>query len=246
MPHPELAQTWSLAVEMHFYLLWSAAVTVVVALVPRRAQAVLAGLALAIVLGVLVTRAQRSLDGQHALLLYPNTPNRLDAPLVGSLAGLAYASGRLAGVLSRLRGHAPAVMAVVGIAGILGVAVSVDPIDPWLYQGGFTGIAVVGALAVLGVAALGPGRLSRMLTWRPLVGLGLVSYSLFLWHMPVFTILQREAPGWSGVERTAVALAATAALTAASYTLVERPSQRLRTRERYHPRHLAPAAAARR
>jgi peptidoglycan/LPS O-acetylase OafA/YrhL len=96
----------------------------------------------------------------------------------------------------------------------------------------------------VGAAALRPGPLAGVLTWRPLVGLGLVSYSLFLWHMPVFTILGRDAQHWPELQRVAVALPVTAVLTAASYVLVERPTQRLRNRTRYAPRHLASTTTA--
>jgi len=46
--------------------------------------------------------------------------------------------------------------------------------------------------------------------------------------MPVFVVLQREAPDWPIPLRAVVALAITAALTAASYRWVERPVMHLR------------------
>ena len=46
--------------------------------------------------------------------------------------------------------------------------------------------ALASFLVVAGcVLAPGPGRLVRVLEWRPLAVLGLASYSLYLWHVPI-------------------------------------------------------------
>lgn len=225
-PHPELAQTWSLAVEMHFYLLWSVAVAVIAAVfASRRTRPLMVAFAVAAVTIVGITRAMRSLDGQFPLELFSNTPNRIDGPFVGCLGGIAYASGRLDS-LTRRWGAALAGAGLVGIAVFAAVG---DPFSDWFYRGGFTLVAVVGTLAVVGAAQLGgEGRLAQGLEWPPLRGLGRVSYSLFLWHMPVFVVLQREAPHWPIPLRALVALAITATLTAASYHWVEKPVLRAR------------------
>jgi len=224
-PGPEVAQTWSLAVEMHFYLLWSAVVAAIAVLASRWARQLMLAFAVAAVVVVMVTRAMRSLDGQFAVVLFPNTPNRLDGPFVGCIGALAYASGWLDGLARRWT----VALTLVGLGGIAVLVATGNPTSDWFYLGGFTLAALLGTLVVVGGAQLrGEGRVARGLEWRPLRGLGLVSYSLFLWHMPVFVVLQREAPDWPIPLRAVVALAITAALTAASYRWVERPVMHLR------------------
>jgi peptidoglycan/LPS O-acetylase OafA/YrhL len=195
--HPELAQTWSLAVEMH------------------------AGGA---VLFVAVTRGLRLAGGQHPLVLFADTPNRIDGPFVGCLGGVAYASGWLAGLPRRWTTG----LTVAALAALAAVVATSDAFSDWFYLGGFTLAAALGTVVVVGAARLGEGAVVSALRWGPLPALGRASYSLFLWHMPVFVVLDREAPTWPVPLRAAVALAITAALAAASYHWVEVPVLRLR------------------
>jgi peptidoglycan/LPS O-acetylase OafA/YrhL len=82
------------------------------------------------------------------------------------------------------------------------------------------------ALGLLAPAVLGSGGpVRRMLAWRPLAWVGLVSYGVYLWHLDVL----RELHG-SGLPLALVAafgLALSLALGAASWYGVERYAQRL-------------------
>nr|BFF19027.1 hypothetical protein GCM10025730_25480 [Promicromonospora thailandica] len=98
---------------------------------------------------------------------------------------------------------------------------------PWLFQGGLfahsLGAALlVAAVAVHGVRAPG-GLVVRGLAARPLRALGLVSYSLYLWHWPVYLLLTEDRLGLSGWPRTAVLVTVSVALAALSTYLVENP-----------------------
>jgi peptidoglycan/LPS O-acetylase OafA/YrhL len=74
-----------------------------------------------------------------------------------------------------------------------------------------------------------------LLSWRPVVGLGRISYSVYVWHLAVIIvpfqlcrIESMEARGWSELPMLAATLAAIGALSWASYHTLERPFQRLR------------------
>jgi hypothetical protein len=70
-----------------------------------------------------------------------------------------------------------------------------------------------------------------LLSWRPWVALGKRSYSLYLWHWPVF-VLARWTTGLDDWPDILVAISIVALLTAASYRWVEQPlrqSARLRS-----------------
>ena len=65
--------------------------------------------------------------------------------------------------------------------------------------------------------------LSRLLSWRPLVYLGLISYALYLWHLPVYKLLYRQLDGWPWGLVAAIAVTLSLALASLSYRFVERP-----------------------
>jgi peptidoglycan/LPS O-acetylase OafA/YrhL len=74
-----------------------------------------------------------------------------------------------------------------------------------------------------------PGVATRILNWRPLVAIGVVSYSLYLWHFPIVRSLGDHTDlGLRGL--LPLALVVCLAVAFISYALVERPALRLRRR----------------
>jgi len=73
-----------------------------------------------------------------------------------------------------------------------------------------------------------PGRFGRALAWRPLHFIGTISYGVYLWHWPVIVYLTGARTGLSGWSLDLARIAATLALSTASYYLVERPVRRAR------------------
>jgi peptidoglycan/LPS O-acetylase OafA/YrhL len=92
-------------------------------------------------------------------------------------------------------------------------------------------LAGAGTFLVIGacVLPLRRGRLLSVLEWRPLAGIGVISYSVYLWHVPLIHLVQRHLlsnPGFAGV--LTVALPLTIAVAALSYSVVEVPFLRMR------------------
>lgn len=79
---------------------------------------------------------------------------------------------------------------------------------------------VLGAVLVLGAR---PSAVGRVLGAAPLRGLGLVSYSLYLWHWPVLVYLGMALDGAPNPLQTALALAAALGLAVASWAWIEQP-----------------------
>ena len=90
--------------------------------------------------------------------------------------------------------------------------------------------AILLARVVLAPSSRRPSRLVRVLECRPLVLLGTVSYSLFLWNYPVAVFLERHGllarpdTALNVAVNLAVGVPAVVALSAATYFLVERPA----------------------
>jgi peptidoglycan/LPS O-acetylase OafA/YrhL len=75
-----------------------------------------------------------------------------------------------------------------------------------------------------------PSRALRFLESPPLVAVGVVSYSVFLWHLPVIVWLNDHGftvSGWGGLlVNTLIVAAVVGALSALTYHFVERPALR--------------------
>lgn len=135
-----------------------------------------------------------------------------------TLAGVpARAGGGGAGAWPWLR-SAGLGLSVLSIAA--GFAYARPAHSPWT-DGLWPVLGTVGLLGLLYAGGAG-GWLGRMLSTAPAVGIGRVSYSLYLWHWPVF-VLFRWTVGLESSGTRALAFALAFVLAVASYRLVERP-----------------------
>lgn len=110
-------------------------------------------------------------------------------------------------------------------AGLAGLAAIVIALFAYSHETPFPGPAA--ALPVLGTALVilsgdAGGIVRKALSWRPLVGIGLISYALYLWHWPLLVasrlIMPNPGPAWiMGI------LLVSGLLSWGSYVLIERP-----------------------
>jgi peptidoglycan/LPS O-acetylase OafA/YrhL len=114
-----------------------------------------------------------------------------------------------------------------------------EAIRPWMYVH-YSALAVSVSLIVLAIAS-GWRPLARCFEGRVLMLAGTMSYSLYLWHYPVFQWVMRASPtfqDWPLAARAALALVLAALTTWLAYRLFERPF----LSERARGGHNAPAA----
>jgi peptidoglycan/LPS O-acetylase OafA/YrhL len=209
------------------------------ALTARRLGWPLLGTALAAV-GSALLMATLYVPGADPSRVYYGTDTRAQALLVGG--ALAFLAAWRAAGADRRRTAAPpgqarwprarrlagSLAAVSGPAalGLLALAfVAVHDRDGYLYRGGLLAVALLAAVVIAASVREG-GPVRRLLAVRPLRLVGVVSYGLYLWHWPVYVLLTPDRTGWSGGTLLAARLAVTAAVTVASYVLVERPIRR--------------------
>ncbi|TWP38682.1 acyltransferase family protein [Leekyejoonella antrihumi] len=221
-PPSALQHYWSLAVEEQFYFVWPLLIISVAMISRRRRRGVKPRrLPLGVVLAVLVVVSfawsmyQSSTDPTVA---YFSTMARAWELGVGAL--IALCSHRLA----RVSRSAAVVLSWVGLGAIALSALVIQPSSafpaPW------------GALPVLGTAAVIVGGMSpdyppRMAILTNPVSryVGRISYSLYLWHWTVITLLAVLMPA-AGPRYVAWVLAATMVLSVSSYHGVEDPIRR--------------------
>jgi peptidoglycan/LPS O-acetylase OafA/YrhL len=214
--------TWSLAVEEQFYLLWPP----LLILALRRRWTVL-NVALT---GVLIS---------WSLLVFTTDPRGSDAPMSYAmpytragelLLGCALAAWLAISPAILRTAFARLVLAPVSLLG-LGVLLLVSGaagMSSWMPLQIMT-TALLAAGLILGLVANQGQLTGRLLRLKPLVGLGVISYGFYLYHLPLLILSVKYLPGpWAG--QVAFALVMTLAAAVCSYRWLERPLLRLKNR----------------
>ena len=231
-PSP-LTHTWSLAVEEQFYLVWPLVVLAVLTLAKRSGRGIeaLLGVSAVGVVASAVTMAVRYHPGANITRLYFGTDTHAQSILVGATLACVLT------LIQRRRGEvgmAPEArstrvrtmlfaLGLVGLAGTLALTYEMTGTEAFDYRGGFLLSALSAAAIVTSVVTVPRSLLGRFLSLRLMVWMGTVSYGAYLWHYPVFIELNAARTGLHGPALLVARFAATFALAAASWYLVERP-----------------------
>jgi hypothetical protein len=140
--------------------------------------------------------------------------------LLGGLAALCWRPGT-----TTSRPHRWAVASVVAAIGVgVGIAFGTGP-PAWAWDGGLVAVAACVAVVLVAVTRA-PGPLTAVLALRPVRWVGVISYSLYLWHWPVIVLLNGQSTGLDGSALLIARLATMTAAACASYYLVESPLRR--------------------
>ena len=209
-----LLHTWSLGVEEQFYV----GLPLLLMLVHRyRPQWLLRVIAACALLSFAACVLVQPILAKAVFFL---SPFRAWELLLGSLVALGAAPQVRNGTLR-------AVLSVAALAALLGaIAFMRSGVD---FPGWKAAIPVLATAVLLHLGAGGRTWVGGVLSWRPLVFVGLISYSLYLWHWPLLVLVsyrQGMAP-LSSVQGLGL-LGLSLLLAVASYRFVEQPFRRAR------------------
>jgi len=219
-PSP-LRHTWSLGIEEQWYIFWP----IVLAMLFRRHNAGLTGLALGSAIGALF-----SLFLMAAIFDPEIDPARVyygtDTHAHGLLGGAA-----LAFVLARPSGRwlsplLPGALGLVGAVVFFGLVIGVNDATPWMYRGGFGLAAVASASMILACVRPETSIFKAVLSLKPLVYIGRISYGLYLYHWPIYVLLLPERVGFEGARLMLLCIVLTFAVAIVSFHCIEMPVRR--------------------
>jgi len=219
---PLLQHLWSLAVEEQFYLLWPLALAFALRNPFRKPRRLVKWILLAVAAsaGAMALMYSPELDVSR---VYYGTDTRLGTILLGAALAFLWSPGNRTATPTRVGGLVRDIAALGALAALGWVMATWNQFDSTLYLGGFTLVAFLAAVVV--GAASHPGALTRGLLGNlPMRWLGHRSYSIYLWHWPVFMVTRPELDTTlTGMPLLAFRMALTMSLAMASYSLVERP-----------------------
>jgi peptidoglycan/LPS O-acetylase OafA/YrhL len=227
-PPEWIGHVWSLSVEEHFYLLWP---LLVFALSPRGSRRVLLGWIIACPL--LRWLLWRNYGDQ--INLDQLTFTRLDTLTIGCFLAYFVREAWAMQLADRLKKWTtPAVLAAAGLFLVSNFGIHSGKYD-LLFKRLVEGTAI--AFIVFACVTNSSSLVGRILEWRPLVVVGVLSYSLYIWQ----PLLHPPAECWPWP--WPVNVVATILAAVASYVLIERPFLRLkmRTHSEGRPEQVAPA-----
>ncbi len=219
-PSP-LDHTWSLAIEEQFYLAWPllVAVLIVGARGRRAARRVLVA-SVALAAGSLAW---------SLVIFEPTNPSRVyfgtDTRVASILVGAALAAWlRWRGPVHSRGARATLEVAAFGALVVLALAWSrLTGSSTTLYRGGLFVCALCTALLIAAAVHPRPGGVRRLLSFRPLGFLGLISYGVYLWHWPIYVVLDASRVHLGGRPLLAVRIGVTLVVAVVSYRFVEQP-----------------------
>ncbi|WP_256249022.1 acyltransferase family protein [Pseudomonas sp. NBRC 111124] len=202
-----LLHTWSLAIEMQFYLFFP----LVLLGLPRSWRLMVLSLLTA---GLFLWSGIKVSGGDHARA-YFSLLTRMPEFLLGGVVALGL----------RHREMPVQISAVLGLLGVTLLTISFVMIDSTQFPGYWSILPCVGAALVI---AARRGPVNRLLSSSVLVWVGGISYSLYLWHWPVLAFIRyytgqyELSLGW-----LLAALIASFVLAWLSYRLIEQPARKL-------------------
>lgn len=207
-----LLHTWSLAVEEQFYIVFPFAAAL---LLPQR-RVFLALLCTGVAASLALAQTMNTVAPSATFYLPPARAWEFG---VGALLALR--------LVPRLRSaRLNTLLVAFGLAMIILSALVLSRFDP--FPGILAVPPVLGAALVIHCGNDMHATLSSLLTGRPVVLLGLISYSLYLWHWPVLVLAEHYVllrP--YTLAETLLALTLVGGLSVLTYRLVEQPFRRL-------------------
>jgi peptidoglycan/LPS O-acetylase OafA/YrhL len=168
-----LLHTWSLAVEEQFYILFPLCLVIIRRFFPQRLRIAVVVLFFASLIASIIMVHTAPVSAFYM----PYT--RAWELLLGTMVSQ--------GIFPRLHSSI-----LRNLATLTGMGLILYPVFFYSPKTSFPGIAAlppcIGSALIIGAGEFGTSVIGKLLSWRPVVFVGLISYSLYLWHWPVIVL----------------------------------------------------------
>ena len=222
---------WSLAIEEQFYMIFP----LLFLLVNRKKKSKdgtykLNKNFLYVILGlILVSLIAHILlfDINNISRIYFGTDTRAFSLLVGVVGAILYPMERLHAKVTLQQNMVYSVVSLVSIATLITVMIYTSEYNTLLYRGGFLLVAILGLIVIIS-SGKQHTLMSRLLSFKPVVFIGKISYSLYLWHFPVLVLTTPVSEiGNPNIFFVILRIVLTFAVAIVSYVFVETPIRKL-------------------
>jgi len=186
---PLLQHTWSLAVELQFYLIWPIILLTVLKYFGKKNVARIA-LAIAIISGVTLFIVSLSLDQANAKQIshiYFGTDTHSLGLFLGSALAVSWIPQNLSAAITKRAQDVIDGIGVVGLLGLISVFLFIDQSNANLYRIAFPLAGTFGCLVIISLVHPA-SRFAPIISTAPFRWVGQRSYGIYIWHWVIFQV----------------------------------------------------------
>ncbi len=186
---PLLQHTWSLAVELQFYLIWPIILLTVLKYFGKRNIARIA-LIIAMISGTTLFFVSLQLDQANAKQIshiYFGTDTHSLGLFLGAALAVSWIPQNLSANIEKRAQDVIDAIGVVGLLGLISVFLFIDQSNASLYRIAFPLAGIFGCLVIISLVHPA-SRFAPLISTAPFRWIGQRSYGIYIWHWVIFQV----------------------------------------------------------